>query len=208
MRSLWIFPILLGCGDAGRHSHSLHISEVSSANHKCGSDAVRNGQLTADGEPIRFWVPCWDRDVDARYRVHARFTSDARLASVERTQCIGLAPTALEYSPFAQREAIEEIVPRRSGSSIVGAHIVFEEVPGLTVSWMRRAIACHRARWQVLGKPADYLSADPTILDGIDITVSEANHRVVVRVESDSDAAARMTFARAEALVSERVATH
>jgi hypothetical protein len=199
MRPLVIVLMLVSCGGSARHSHSLHVDKVSSANHKCGSDAIRNGQMTADGEPIRFWVPCWGTNVDARFRTNVRV--DARLANVERTQCIGLAPSALEYSPFAQ-DAIEEIVPRRSGESIRGVHVVFEPVPGLTVSWMRRAIACHRARWQALGRPADYLRGDPTLVDGVDITVSESSHRVVVRIEAEH------VYARAQGLVAESIATH
>ena len=203
---LWISLIFAACGGPTRHARSVNIDKVSSDNHKCGSDAVRTGELTPEGEPIRFWVPCWNPTADNRYRVHAR--PNAKLARVEATECIGLAPSALERSPFSQDQAIEEIVPHRSASLIRGAHVVFKPVPGLTVSWMRRAIACHQARWRALGEPADYLRGDPTLVDGVQVSVSQADHRVVVSLESENDEAAQIAFARAEGLVAESVASH
>ncbi|MGE0398102.1 MAG: hypothetical protein AB7T06_15480 [Kofleriaceae bacterium] len=209
MRHLvWISLILVACGGPSRHAHSVHLSNVSSANYKCGSDAVRNGELTADGEPIRFWRPCWEPAVRARYRVHLDAGDRAKLARVEATQCIGLAPGALERSPFAHPDTIEEIVPHRSGESIRGAHVVFRPIPGLTESWMRRAITCHRARWRALGMPADYLRGDPTLVDGARIHVSEQDHRVVVLIDSGEEEVAQRALARAESLVAETVASH
>lgn len=206
---LWISLMVAACGGPTRHAHSIHESKVSSANHKCGSDAVRNGQFTKEGEPIRFWVPCWDPSTnDSRYRAHSDPATRMQLAKVEATQCVGLAPAALERSPFAMNDAIDEIVPRRSFDEIVGVHVVFAPVPGLTVSWMRRAIACHQARWRTLGMPANYLRGDPTLVDGVRVSVSEMDHRIIVLIESDTDDAAQVAFARAEGLVADTVARH
>lgn len=180
---------------------SVASDQVSADNHKCGAYAIRTGETTADGEPITLWMPCWDYTKDrSRYEVRADPSTAAKLAQVERTQCIGLAPAALERSPFVQDNAIEEIVPHRGGASIRGAHVVFKPIPGLTVSWMRRAIACHQARWRTLGQPASYLAGDPTLVDGAQVDVTQVDDHLVVLISSDAPGSALIALERAQDL--------
>lgn len=206
MRDLrWILAtlILVACAEPHRHARSVN-GDLSSTNHKCGFDAVRPGEVTKDGLPVRYWLPCWDWSKDpARYRTHTDPAASALLAKVEATQCVGLIPAALERSPFVQDQAIGEIVPHRNGSTIHGAHVVFKSVPGLTMSWMRRAIACHRARWQALGYPADYLAGDPTLVEGTEVHINGDNEHIIVLIESDSTETGEAVLSRARKLVAE-----
>lgn len=199
---LWIVLVSAACGGASKsRSISVASDQVSADNHKCGAYAIRTGETTKEGEPITLWMPCWDYTKDsARYQVHADAATKSKLAQAERTQCIGLAPAALERSPFVQDNAIDEIVPHRSGPTVRGAHIVFKPIPGLTVSWMRRAIACHQARWRTLGQPPSYLAGDPTLVDGAQVDVTEVDDHLVVLVSSDSPASAMMALDRANDL--------
>jgi hypothetical protein len=199
---LGISLVLAACGgSAGSRAISIKSDQVSAANNKCGAYAIRTGEVTADGEAVRLWMPCWDFTKDsARYQVPANRAMAARLSAIEKTQCIGLAPAALERSPFVQDNAIDEIVPHRSGSEIRGAHIVFKPIPGLTVSWMRRAIACHQARWRTLGKPVSYLAGDPTLIDGAEINVTENGDHIVVLIASEAPGAAQIALDRAQDL--------
>jgi hypothetical protein len=194
---------IAACGGAeGRHSRSVDSNELSAANYQCGWNAVRTDEVTSQGDPLRYWLPCWDlAKSGVRYEVRANPAIAAELAKAESTQCVGLFPAALERSPFAQANAIGEIVPRRSGTTISGAHIVFKPVPGLTVSWMRRAIACHQVRWHTLGMPHDYLTGDPTLVEGAKVEVSVSDHRIVVSIETESPAAAQVVLARAYRLL-------
>ena len=206
------FPLIVfglaACAGPSYHAASIEGREVSSTNRKCGYDAARIDKEDVPSDLSSYWLPCWDDGLaGARYRVPTDPGTTARLAKVEATQCVGLFPQSLERSPFAQREAIQEIIPHRLGSSIIGAHIVFKPIPGLTVSWMRRVIACHQARWETLGRPGDYLAGDPTIVEGVEVEVSEADHRVVVRVAAPaSETDAQLVFRRAKDLVAARLA--
>lgn len=208
MRHLLWIVLVSACGGASKpHSISVARDQVSADNHKCGAYAIRTGETTKDGEPITLWMPCWDYTKDAsRYQVHADETTAAKLAQAERTQCIGLAPEALERSPFVQDNAIEEIVPHRSGGTIRGAHIVFKPIPGLTVSWMRRAIACHQARWRTLGQPPSYLAGDPTLVEGSEVNVTEVDNHLVVLVASDTPSSALIALDRAQDLTAPQTA--
>lgn len=212
MRDLRWFPLTvmvvgLGCSGPKVHSYSINMNKVSADNHKCGSDAVRTGEFTAKGEPIRYWQPCWDyTKTGPRYQVTVDKPAAAKLASIESTQCIGLSPDSLERSPFAQDQAIDEIIPDRDGNGVSGAFIVFKQVPALTVSWMRRAISCHRGRWNTLGRPSTYLTGDPTLIEGAQISVSEFDHHIVVRIQTESVADAKLVLARAYDLLEERTA--
>lgn len=199
---------LAACGAKGYHATSIDGRELSSENRKCGYNAANTDKRTPSGDLMTYWLPCWDDSKGGpRYVVHTDPATAAQLARVEAEQCVGLFPASLERSPFAQREAIEEIVPHRLGSSIIGAHIVFKPIPGLTVSWMRRAIACHQARWETLGRPADYLAGDPTIVSGAEVVVSESSHRVVVLVSTpQSETDAQIVLKRAKALVVQQLA--
>lgn len=207
MRSLSLIVLLAACGGPRYHAQTVESREMSSANHKCGYNAARTEERSRRGDLMTYWLPCWDdAKGGARYTVPADAATRAQLAKVTASRCIGLFPASLERSPFAQREAIEEIVPHRLGTSIVGAHIVFKPIPGLTVSWMRRAIACHQARWEALGRPARYLAGDPTLVEGAEVSVSESDHRVVVLVETRAAPEAQVVLRRAKDLVASRLA--
>jgi hypothetical protein len=205
MRSLPLIMLLAACGGPRYRAQTIESNEMSSTNRKCGYNAARTEERSQRGDRMTYWLPCWDDDKrGARYAVPHDVATRAQLAKVSAAHCIGLFPQAIERSPFAQREAIQEIVPHRFGTSLVGVHIVFKPIPGLTVSWMRRAIECHQARWETLGRPAGYLSGDPTLVEGAAVTVSESDHRVVVLVETQTETGTQLVLRRANDLIASR----
>ncbi|HEU0033425.1 MAG TPA: hypothetical protein VFQ53_22490 [Kofleriaceae bacterium] len=180
--------------------------------YTCG-DTVLSDQSTSGGERLMTTVPCWDVEEEAAItptrRVTVRPASEARdaLASAELVQCKGIPEQELTHSPLEHRRAIAEIVPHRRGGQVRGVRIVLRPVPGLTAPWMEQAIACHRARWEVLGKPADYMADDPTLVDDAEIRVTRNGDHVEVLVVSDDPAQAQLAMSRAQQLAAERTAT-
>lgn len=187
--------------------------------YSCGLDPTLNEQLTSGGEPITQWVPCWDaqeeaemqhRAVAARERAAAaedRATA-ASLARAEARHCRGIPERELDHSPFAHRRAIDEVVPHRDASGALrGVRVLFKRVPGLTGAYLERAIACHQARFAVLGMPPTYLPEDPTLVAGAEITVTERASYIEVLVRSSDDVGAAVALGRARELAPTQTAT-
>jgi hypothetical protein len=74
-------------------------------------------------------------------------------------------------------------------------------VPGLTVDWLREAIACHQARAAALGWPERHFPYDPTMVPGTAVTVEERGASILVVVRADDDLAAQVAYGRAEDLL-------
>lgn len=186
------------------------------ATYRCG-DTTLNDQLTSGTERVTSWVPCWDQDDELALtqrkdvmRLRATPTTERdqvlALARAEITSCRGIPKGELDHSPFAHRKAIAQVIPHRSGGQIHGARIILKPVPGLTADYMRRAIACHQARFAVLGNPPTYLPDDPTLVEGAQVQVTELRGHLEVFVRSDSDVAGTVAYARAQDLVRTRTA--
>jgi hypothetical protein len=101
---------------------------------------------------------------------------------------------------------IAEVIPHRERGEVRGVRIVFKPVLGLSPAWMEQAIACHRARFERLGEPADYLADDPTLVPGAEATVSLHAGHLEVLVETRDDVAAHVALGRAQDLVRARTA--
>jgi hypothetical protein len=190
-------------------------AKANPSTYRCG-DTTLNDQLTSGTERITSWVPCWDQDDEIALTQRKNVMRIAEpapereqavaLARAELTSCRGIPKGELDHSPFAHRRAIAQVIPHRRGGQIHGARIVLKPVPGLTAEYMRRAIACHQARFAVLGKPASYLPDDPTLVEGAEVDVSELRGHLEVFVRSDSDVAGTVAYARAQDLVRTRTA--
>ena len=177
----------------------------------CG-DIVLNDQLTTGGSRITSWLPCWQiHEVASTQREGEPATPKpdraqaAALARAELAHCRGIPASELDHSPFA-RAAFENIVPYRQRGVLHGVRIVFKPARGLTAASMKRAIACHRARYAALGNPATYLPEDPTLIEGAVAAVTQRGDRVEVLVRSDSEVIGTIALARARELLS-RTAT-
>jgi hypothetical protein len=185
--------------------------------YQCG-DVALSDQTTSGGERLVQAVPCWDTTEKsvAQYRwgaAHEDRLADAdrraaaSLLEAERTACRGLRERDLERSPFAHRREIADVVPHRRAGVLRGVRIVWKPVLGLTVGWMRQAIACHRARFERLGEPATYLPEDPTLVAHATTTVEQHGGHLEVLIETSDDISSHVMLGRARDLIGPRTAT-
>ncbi len=182
--------------------------------YQCG-DTVMSDQVTSGGERLVQSRPCWDPSEANADRHEAVAEREQRLADQERrlatsmvqaelVACRGLSRRDLERSPFSHRRAISEVVPHRETGTLRGVRVIFKPVPGLTATWMRQAIACHRARFERLGEPAGYLPEDPSLVANATTTVDLRGNHIVVAIESSDDISATVALERAQDLVRTR----
>lgn len=205
---------------AEEHRQAGHVPDsalASGTGYQCG-DTVMSDQSTSGGERLVESTPCWDTNEElASHHNYLAAREDAaaskerraavRMAEAEDAACQGLPARELEHSPFAHRRAIAEVIPHRDGGRVRGVRVIFKPVPGLTASWMRQAIACHRARFDRLGQPAAYMPDDPTLVATAKSDVVMVNGHLEVVVEVKDDVQAAVSMERAEDLVRQRTAT-
>lgn len=193
-----------------------HRDPISPAGYQCG-DVALSDQTTSGGERLVQTVPCWNiqeesadhaRLIAAREREYARASraAAANLVAAELAACRGVSARDLRRSPFSYRRDISAVIPHRETGTLRGVRIVFKPVLGLTEGWMRRVIACHRARFERLGEPASYFPEDPTLLAGATATVEARGNHLEVVIVVDDETNAHVAVARARDLVTQRTA--
>ena len=193
------------------------VSSSSIDSYQCG-DTVLHEQSTSGTEPVTTWTPCWNLDEEAAIRHRESADAERRAAREDRAQAGALARAELQHcrgipqherthSPFAHKRAVTEVITHREAGTVRGARIVFKRVPGLTGDYMRRAIACNQARFAVLGNPAQYAPADPTLVEGADVEVTETRQNIIVTIKVDDDVQAAVAAERAQDLVRPQTAT-
>lgn len=204
---------------AEQHREAAKIPEAISARgegYTCG-DTVLADQATSGGERLTPVVPCWDaaeevaeheRFLAAReqQRADAERRSAASLVENELAACRGIPARELEHSPFAHRKEIAAVSPVREANLLRGVRITWKPVPGLTATWLRQAIACHRARFERLGEPALYMPDDPTLVAHATVTVEPREGHLEVLIETTDDVSSQVALDRALALVRPRSA--
>jgi len=220
MRKILIASVLVACGGgtqvAVEHPIATKAPTAStSVAYSCGDPIAE--QATTGTEPVTAWNPCWDIAEEESLRVRANAAAEraekvdrqraAQLVQANLVHCTGLPEQELSHSPFAHKRAIAEVLPHRGGGKVHGVRILLKHVPGLSAEYMRKAIACHRARYETLGKPASYLPDDPTLLDGIEVTVTDHRGRIDVMITSDDDEICLVALDRAQQLLRDRTAT-
>jgi hypothetical protein len=204
---------------AAQYSQAAKLPDTATGNpqtYQCG-DTVMSDQLTSGGQRVVQSIPCWDAAEEAA--AHRRFLAEreAKLARTERRiathmveneldACRGLSPRELEHSPFAHRREIAEVIPHRVTGTLRGVRIVWKPVPGLTADWMRRAIDCHRARFERLGEPPIYFPEDPTLVARSTVAVEQHDGHIEVQIETVDDVTAQVALDRALDLVRPRTA--
>jgi hypothetical protein len=205
---------------AEQHREAAKIPEAISARgegYTCG-DTVLADQATSGGERLTPSVPCWDAAEEAaehqrflaareQQRADAERRSAAILVETELAACRGIPARELEHSPFAHRKEIAAVSPEREANVLRGVRIVWKPVPGLTATWLRQAIACHRARFERLGEPATYLPDDPTLVAHATTTVELRDGHLEVLIETTDDLSAQVALGRALELVRPRSAS-
>ena len=174
----------------------------------CG-DTVLNDQLTTGGVGrVTSWTPCFD--VAEEQAEHERFVAQnerlaadhdrraaQQLVDAQVTACRDVPEREREHSVFAHRKAIARIEAVKQGDTLQGVRVVFKPVRGLTADFVRKDIACTRARWATFGHDAQMAPYDPTLIDGADVQVIDRGTHAEVVVTAGSADAADIALARA-----------
>jgi hypothetical protein len=166
---------------------------------------------SSGGETIRVLKPCWT-PFTARPGEHARRAKIHREAArehreraadlirAEKEACRGLGETAVAVSPFFYREDVIAATPYYEDGELRGARATFRKVPGLSVDWLRRAVACHQARAGVLGYSSTYARYCPLMVGELATSVDETDAGFVVTMRSDDRDVAAAVLGRVEDL--------
>lgn len=178
-------------------------------------DQPLEGVAESGGERYELLRPCWTaltspsarerreamrhREIAAAHRARARALQEA-----ERDHCAGLGADERSHSPFYHRSDILRVEPYREGGALRGARVLFRRVPGLTVAWMRKALACHMARAAALGYPTDFMPYCPAVLPSVAVEVVDTGDAIAVVVRSERDDIAAAVLGRAQDLVRDR----
>jgi hypothetical protein len=176
-------------------------------------DQALADQSTSGGERL-IRSPCWAGEIGAvdRHRDDAaRLRADAAehrararaLSTAERTSCAGLTDAELDHTPFAHREDVAAVTAELEEGALRGARIRFAPVRGLDAAWLRGAIACHQARAAAVGFNPKYMSYDPTVIAGAEVSVVEDARGILVIVRAADDATSRIVYERAEELLAD-----
>jgi hypothetical protein len=202
--------------EAQAHDRAVAEATAGPTSYSCGD--TMHEQSTTGTERVSTWNPCWDieeetaarhRGAEAAQRYSANLAqgkADA-LVQAQLVHCKGIPEHELAHSPFAHRKAIREVTAHRSGGEIRGVRVLFKDIPGLTADYLRSAIACHRARYETLGRPAQYLPEDPTLFQGAEVVVSQRQNGIEVLITADDPTVGRIALDRAQDLVRSRTAT-
>jgi hypothetical protein len=147
---------------------------------------------------------------------HRRHAADHRAGSAalrkaEAHACAGIAPADRDMSPFEHADDIESVAPlklseheaphRMPHELVVGAVVVFREVPGMTREWLQRVIVCHLARNASLGHDVPEMPNCPLVPKGATAAVSSTGSGFAVAIESSDPATAKDILARAQRLI-------
>jgi hypothetical protein len=203
--------------DARRHEELAASAEAAAARtapgaeYVCG-DSVLAAQTTSGGERLVSNAPCWTKEVDVarRHRSEAdalradaaSHRSQARaLLAAEQASCASMPADELDHTPFAHRDDIAAVTARLDDDRLVGVRVRFRQVSGLTAEWLRDAITCHQARAAALGFEPRYMAYDPTVLEDVEVKVTDDGQGAIVDIRAHSREAALIAYARAEALL-------
>lgn len=163
---------------------------------------------TTGGERLVGRRPCWTgrvnpseqhrREAERLREEAARHRAEASvLVRAEQQACSGLDQDEIDQSPFFQREDILAVEPFTVNGELRGARVWFRKVPGLTVEWMRKDIACQQARAAVMGDTEEFQSHCPLVLGGVTATVEDTTRGILVILRSERDDIASAVLARA-----------
>lgn len=152
------------------------------------------------------WQPCFDlseeaavehREAAARERELAKRDrrTAAALVRAEVDACTGIPEAERAHSVFAHKSAIARIIPHREAGQVRGVWVELKPVHGLTADWVRRDIACQRARWAALG-PSRVSPDDPTLIPGAEVQVFDRGDHVDVLISTDNEEDGQLAVSR------------
>ena len=164
------------------------------------------------GQPLTVMRPCWTSETSpSRHQLreaaeHRRQAAEHRaqaatLRRVEREACKGLGEDEMSHSPFYHRDDIVSVEPVRRAGVLRGVRVMFRQVPGLTATWMRRAVACHEARAAALGYSTKISPYDPLMVAPTSTVVEVLPGRIVVTVVAQHEEEAAAILGRADDLL-------
>jgi hypothetical protein len=194
---------------AAEHEEIAAHNEAIAGNwsYNCG-DQVLNDTLTSGPYHLMTWQPCFDVSEEAAE--HYRFLADrerkaarqervaaADLVRQQEIACAGIPPQEREHSFFAHHREISDVIPHRVAGKVRGVWIVFKPVAGMNADWVRRDIACQRARWAVKGETPDNAAGSPALVAGADTQVFDRDGHVEVLVTTEDEESAQVALARA-----------
>jgi len=199
--------------EAARHDARVR-GEPTGDTHKpmeCRDDPLE-GVTYSGSEPYSILRPCWTgvTDPDEQHREEAR--RHRRLAAMHRARasalvaaearaCAGLGEAEISRSPLTRRDDVIRVSPLREHGRLRGATVVLRAVPGLTVSWLRRSLACHRARAAALGYPPQFMADCPMTLPSVVEQVRAVEDGVEVTLRTKREEIAAAVLGRAQRLL-------
>lgn len=163
-------------------------------------------------ESLEVMKPCWTsvtnptahhlekakyhREVAANHRRAAK-----TLLSNEAEACGGLGADEISHSPFFHTEDILAVEEYRDGGELMGVRVRFRKVPGLTTSWMRRALHCHQTRAAVMGYSTTFQSYCPASVYGAAVSVADEGGDVLVSIRGENEDIGAVVHGRANDLL-------
>ena len=176
----------------------------------CG-DPVLADQVTSGGQRVITWQPCFDAadesaiaETEERVEVEGVAPRTALAQAALPAACDAVPLRERTHSPLAHKRAIDRIEPIYDEGQLAGVRVVFKRVRGLNAEWVRRGIACQRARWAVVANEPGFSPSDPTLVEGADANVIERDGRVEVIITAETPDRADIVLARARGELSLR----
>jgi hypothetical protein len=165
---------------------------------------------TAEGRSVS-WQSA-EKEADAHRKLaHEHRAASQALRDAERRSCSGISEADRDSSPFSHRGDItsiddlnettaDEVGRPQVRGRVIGSHIVFRAVPGMTKEWLQREVDCHLARNQVVGESDQSMSFCPLAVAHVSASVSSTGNGFAVDVTSRDPDSIKEVVRRAQAL--------
>lgn len=189
---------LLGaCATSGTEPHAMTVGQHETA-------------ATAEGRSVSWQSP--EKDADAHRKLaHEHRAASQALRDTEQRSCSGISEADRDSSPFSHRGDITSIDDLNETTAayggrpqvrgrLIGSHIVFRAVPGMTKEWLQREVDCHLARNQVVGESDQSMSFCPLAVAHVSARVSSTGNGFAVDVTSSDPDSIKEVVRRAQAL--------
>ena len=189
---------LLGaCATSGTEPHAMTAGQHETA-------------ATAEGRSVSWQSP--EKDADAHRKLaHEHRAASQALRDAELRSCSGISEADRDSSPFSHRADIasvndfNETTTAYEGHTkvpgkLIGSHIVFRAVPGMTKEWLQREVDCHLARNQVVGESDPSMTFCPLAVAHVSASVSSTGNGFAVDVTSNNPDSIKEVVRRSDAL--------
>lgn len=214
-----------GCATAGTRPHDMsvaghekaaNVAEAEAAEHAARPQQDAPASIKPTPQAVCRIGPCWREELSpsANHRAAAEklrvAAAEHRKAAValrdaERLACADLSEADRDLSPFFHRDDVERVEPAYQHTgyrqrTLTGATVVFAKVPGLSVEWMQKSLACHLARNAAMGFDAPEMAYCPLAPKGVHASARETNGHVTVEITAGDAQPAEEVLRRAQLL--------